>query len=100
MDPALWKLMRLQGRGLVRRVFRGARTPLGALFFVFGILIFGLWVSSAAMSASLQRRPDPDHVRAVVPLVLLGVCLLTSVTSASDKAIAFTPGEVDLLFPA
>src|SRR3954468_15825389 len=99
MDPALWKLMRLQGRGLLRRIFRGARTPRGAVFFVFGILLFALWISSAAMSARFQRRSDPENVRAVVPLVLLGVCLLSSVTSASDKAIAFTPGEVDLLFP-
>lgn len=96
MDPALWKLMRLQGRGLLRRIYRGAQSP---LFFVLGILIFALWMSSAAMSARFQRRADPENVRAVVPLVLLGVCLLSSVTGATDKAIAFTPGEVDMLFP-
>ena len=35
-----------------------------------------------------------------MPLALLGICLLTIVTSAGDKAIAFTPGEVDFLFAA
>lgn len=99
MDPALWKLMRLQGRGLLRRIFRGARTPRGAVFFAFGILLFAVWMLSAAVSVRFQRRADPENVRAVVPLVVLGVCLLSSVTGATDKAIAFTPGEVDLLFP-
>ena len=34
-----------------------------------------------------------------MPLALLGVCFMTAITSAGDKAIAFTPGEVDQLFP-
>ena len=31
--------------------------------------------------------------------MLLGICLLSTLTSAGEKAIAFTPGEIDFLFP-
>jgi hypothetical protein len=60
--------------------------------------LFGSWLWSATFAAQVDR-PGPDHVRGVVPLVLLGICLMTALTSAGDKAIAFTAGEVDLLFP-
>ena len=57
-----------------------------------------MWLASVVLSATMQR-PNPEYVRGVVPLILLGICLLTTMTSAGDKAVAFTPGEVDLLFP-
>ena len=98
IDPALIKLMRLQGRGMLRRIGRGARTRRGAAFFAVGVLMFGLWIASLSLNAS-GKRSDPNHVRLVAPLVLLGVCLLSAFTSAGEKAIAFTPGEVDFLFP-
>jgi hypothetical protein len=48
-----------------------------------------------------QRRGDESvhHLREIAPMALLGVCVLTIISSAGDKAIAFTPGEVDMLFP-
>src|SRR3954453_9635397 len=98
MDPALIKLMGLQGRGLFRRILRGARTVRGAVFFAFGVAIAAMWLASVLLSATMQR-PNPEYVRGVAPLILLGICLLTTMTSAGDKAVAFTPGEVDLLFP-
>jgi Putative ABC exporter len=98
MDPALIKLMLLQARGLLRRIVRGARTVRGAVFFAFGVGIAVLWLGSVLLSAKMQRQ-DPEYVRGVLPLILLGICILTTMTSAGDKAVAFTPGEVDLLFP-
>ncbi len=98
MDPALIKLMLLQGKALRRRSLRGLTTLRGAIFFLFGLMMFGLWVVGVAIGARTPR-PSPVHVRSVAPLILLGICLVSALTSAGDKAVAFTPGEVDFLFP-
>jgi len=90
--------MRLQGRGMLRRMVRGAASPRGAVFFGLGLLIFALWLMSIGMAGN---RPQPalSHVRAIAPLIILAICLISALTSAGERAIAFTPGEVDFLFP-
>ena len=40
MNPALLKLLRLQARAVVRRMFRGARTKRGAVFLIISCIIF------------------------------------------------------------
>ena len=98
MNPALLKLIYLQGRGMLRRMTRGAGTARRIVFFVVGAMLFIMWLLSGVAN-SFMRRSDPARVRAVTPLAILGVCILTAITSAGDKAIAFTGGEVDQLFP-
>src|SRR3954464_2154949 len=98
MSQALYQLMLMQLRGLLRRGLRQVRTPRGAIFFAFGVLIFVSWLVPNMMNLQ-EGRPSVQSVRNVMPLVLLGVTLLTTLTSAGEKAIAFTGGEVDLLFP-
>ena len=85
MDPALIKLMMLQGRGLLRRIVRGARTVRGAVFFAFGVGIAVLWLGSVLLSAKMQRQ-NPEYVRGILPLILLGICLLTTMTSAGVRS--------------
>lgn len=97
MNPALLILMRLQFRGLLRRLLRGARTVRGALFFALGLLIFAMWLVPVFIGGNIAKA-DPDNVRAVMPLILLGVVLGSALTSAGDKAVIFTPAEVDFLF--
>jgi hypothetical protein len=64
-----------------------------------------LWVGSVLINAVAagQRHhrvhAAPERFRDVAPLVLLGICMISIVSSSGDKAIAFTPGEVDMLFP-
>ncbi|MDB5358356.1 MAG: hypothetical protein JWN24_4809 [Phycisphaerales bacterium] len=104
IHPALYKLIALQGRGLVRRMLRGAGTPRRIVFFAVGAAVFLLWLGPAVVVATKTRSPAQqtkiiDRVRTVMPMALLGICIVTAVTSAGDKAIAFTPGEVDQLFP-
>lgn len=106
MDPALLKLIRLQARGFVRRMLRGATSPRRAIFLVLGLVVLLLWlgpllVTGIAIQSSHAVTPSAsaERVRTLAPLALLGVCLLTIVSSAGDRAIAFTPAEVDMLFP-
>jgi hypothetical protein len=104
IHPARNKLISLQGRGLVRRTLRGAGTPRRIVFFAVGAAVFLLWLGPAVVVATkhrsaAQQAKTIDQVRTVMPMALLGICIVTAVTSAGDKAIAFTPGEVDQLFP-
>ncbi|QOV92265.1 putative ABC exporter domain-containing protein [Humisphaera borealis] len=98
MPPALRHLIRLQLRGIFRSALRRAKTPRGAIFFAFGVLVFIAWLTPAILSAQVAK-PKPAEVRNVMPLILLGIGLLTTFTSAGEKAIAFTGGESDFLFP-
>jgi hypothetical protein len=106
MNPALFTLIRLQYQGFMRRILRGTNSPRRAVFLVIGLVVITGWLLLGVIPtiAVGQRHPEqlgaaPHRFRAVAPLALLGVCVLTIVSSAGDKAIAFTPGEVDMLFP-
>ena len=99
MAKALFHLMRLQFRGLTRRSLRGAHTPRRLALFVLGALMLVMWVWRQQYFSRHVRPPDPNRVRLAAPFALLGICLLTLVTSVGDRAISFTPGEVDLLLP-
>ena len=99
MDRALWMLLGLQAKSLLRRFSRGAKTVKGALFLTIGLAVFALWLFPALLSANIGPRSDPASVRAVAPVALLVACLLTVLTAGGERAIVFTPAEVDFLFP-
>jgi hypothetical protein len=98
MHPALYKLIGLQQRAFFRRMLRGKKSVSRILVFFIGAAICLGWLTFAAMN-TVNRRVEPTRVLAVMPMALLGICVVIAVTSAGDKAIAFTPGEVDQLFP-
>jgi hypothetical protein len=104
MNPALFTLLRLQFTGYFRRMTRGARSPRRAIFMVIGMGMILLWLGSVSISLLAGRQHSahlaaPHRFRAVAPLALLSLCVLMIVSSSGDKAVAFTPGEVDMLFP-
>jgi ABC-2 type transport system permease protein len=100
VHPGLWLLVRLRLRGWARRLYRGANTVRGVLLLVVGCLVFVAWVAPLFVQTALAPPQDLDEVRRWGPLVLLGFWLLNFVFSSSEGAIAFTPAEVNLLFPA
>ena len=99
LHPALIQLMKLQGRGLVRRFARGAKTPKGAAFVVIGVVVLGGGLFGSTITGVVTSRTDPQRVRLVMPLILIGACVGAVVGNAGDKAISFTPAEVNFLFP-
>jgi hypothetical protein len=100
MPPAaLLTLMNLQFRGQVRRALRGARTPKGAAFVVVGAAVVLLWLGPAVVTSFMMNRADPSHVRAAIPPILLAMALVSAVAHGGDKAVSFTPAEVNFLFP-
>src|SRR4051794_36428968 len=105
IPKALFKLVFLQFRGFFRRTLGTARSPRRAAFLLIGIGVVVLWLTPALYTfMAVGRNPARSHLstyrfREIAPLALLGICLLTMISSAGDKAIAFTAGEVDMLFP-
>jgi hypothetical protein len=98
MHRGLIKLMQLQARAVFRRMFRGAKTPRGLIYLIVGAILFFAWLGPSVAGAFLRPRTDPASVLMNFPLAMLGFCLMTLVTSAGERAVAFNPSEVDFLF--
>jgi len=100
VDRALWLLLELRTRAWVRRLVRMLGTARGILFFVVGSLFVCLWLGSLLW----QFQPvTPEHLAAVRrygPLGLISLFLVNLVFSTGERAIAFSPAEVNFLFPA
>jgi hypothetical protein len=99
LHPALLKLLALRFRGMRRRMLRGIKTPKGAVFFAVGVVMFGAWLGPSVFFAFSEDRPNPAQLEATMPMIVIGMCLLTLISSAGERAIYFSPGEVEFLFP-
>src|SRR5688500_9665815 len=95
---ALLLLTWLHTHATLRRSVRGARTVQGAAFLALGLVVLVLWLGPALASAFLVPRADPQRTLDVMPLILLAMCVSNLVTSVGERAVAFAPAEVDLLF--
>src|SRR5437762_1547941 len=99
MPIALLELIAVHGNARLRRSLRGVLTVRGATFLVLSGLIIAIWLASGFFGADRVGHADPDTVRTFFPIWLLMICAVNLMTSAGERAIAFTPPEVDLLFP-
>ena len=84
---------------MLRKTVRGARSKRGIALFALGLAVIVLWVAPAVALAMRGEKGDVNQFRALVPLGLLGMCMLSLMTSAGERAIYFSPGEVEFLFP-
>jgi hypothetical protein len=113
MHPALFLLMRLRRRALVRKTLSGLKTVRGALLlmvtagflvaFVLPQLLVPLLslVSPEAAKANRQIvEAATPVIRTLGPLFLLMFAIFSVATSWGEAAIYFTPSEVDFLFSA
>lgn len=98
---ALLLLMRLHAQANVRRLLVGIRTPKGA-FVSLCVLGFGLLILGPNIAMYLGREGPPAGQRFLqyAPLGLFAYTVLTLVTAAGEKSLAFSPSEVDFLFTA
>jgi hypothetical protein len=104
VKPALWLLLRLRLWGWLRRLFRNARTVRGALLLVLGGLCLLCGVGQAVVAQIVQAfradhvaRPYHEAVERYGPLALLAYFLSTLLFTSGERAVTFTPAEVNLL---
>jgi Putative ABC exporter len=100
MHPALVTLILLQGKALVRRFARTARSPRGLVFVGLAIVLLASWLVPGVTRQYVGNRLPPATARAMFPMAMLALCVVNLVTSLGDRAVAFLPPEVHLLFPA
>jgi hypothetical protein len=95
---ALGLLIGLQLRGWVRALGRNLRTVKGVLLVVVGLGFFVLWLLMVLL-ARTEGGLEPAGVRRYGPALLLAYCVLNVLFSSSERAIYFSPAEVNFLFP-
>ncbi len=105
MNRALFTLLRLNGKAIVRRALRGVKTVRGALLLLFTLGLLALMIGPQVFSAIVlggrpEMRQASDAAAPFAPLALLALTLFFALTSAGEVAVSFTPAEVALLFAA
>jgi hypothetical protein len=100
VHPALLTLILLQGKALARRSARTARSPRGIIFVALAVVLLAAWLVPGIMRQYVGDRLPPATARTMFPMAMLGLCVVNLVTSLGDRAVAFLPPEVHLLFPA
>jgi ABC-type transport system involved in multi-copper enzyme maturation permease subunit len=102
---ALWKLYRLRLRGSIRSMAGKLKSVRGAALGVFTVLVLGVMLGPNLVTAFKLRHDglmgrNADSFREVIPVAMLLYVVLSIVTSLGERAICFSPSEVDFLFPA
>jgi hypothetical protein len=99
VNRALWFLLGLQLRGWLRFGTRSLKSVKGALLALVGLGVFALWLVSLFLTEG-----TPAYTREKIleygPVGLLLYCLLNVVSTSGERAVYFSPGEVNFLFPA
>jgi hypothetical protein len=98
MHPALFKLTYLLFKGWVRRQFSGGsikRTVAG----IVAAVMFLLWFGNFAVWTAFGTAMDPRDTLMLLPAILTALALVPILLGNDDRALAFTPAEIDFLFP-
>jgi hypothetical protein len=98
VDRSLWLLLALRSRAWARNWVRKIRSLKGALLAVVGGLVFLPMIVTALFAPRVQVGAQVEALRLYGPLGLFGYCLLNVLLSAGDRAITYSPAEVNFLF--
>jgi hypothetical protein len=100
--PALRLLVRLKLRGVWRAQMRRLKRPSGWIFALLGLVLFGLWIGSIAVSFILRRPPayDPQSLRLWTGVAILVLCTMTVVGAFGHRGLYLPKEEIELAFSA
>ena len=98
MDRSLWLLLRLRSLAWIRRLGRNLRSLKGVLLAVVGSLVFVPMAISAWTMHGFQMSAQVEAIRRYGPLGLCFYCFLQVLLSAGDRAVYYSPAEVNFLF--
>ncbi len=99
MNRALWLLMALQMRGWLRYLGRNLRTIRGALLALVGFCVFVPWMITVLfVPTATATGIETNQLGRFGPAVLLLYCFVNVVFSSHERAIYFSPAEIQFLF--
>jgi hypothetical protein len=98
MPLALWTLLWLNFRAVIRKTGRQMKSARGIIFFIIGLCVLGLWIGPSIFLNTRMRTASHSNIMAVAPVVIFLMTLLNLFTSAGERAVTFTPAEIDFLF--
>lgn len=100
MHRALLLLMTLQLWGWLRFLGRSLRSVKGIILVLMGGSVFLLWLLMLTMKPPAEGRVDAENVLRYGPIALLAITLLSGLLAVTvQRAISFSPAEVNFLFP-
>ena len=98
MHPALRRLMALQARGWLRRQITGG-SPLRRVFRLVAVVLFALWMVTRAVRGFAFATPVSSEVLLdKAPYYIAVLAVLPLLFGNEDRALAFSPPEIDFLF--
>jgi hypothetical protein len=90
--------MRLQTGGWARKFYRSLHTVRGVLLALVGLAVIGFWIWGTMLTPREAAAVDAEGLRRSGPAFFLAYCVLTVLLSRGDRAIYFSPAEVNFLF--
>ncbi len=101
MDTSLLLLSRLRLRAGWRKVKRGLRTPMGIVAALFILAWLGMLLVPRLIIAYGVKEPPPQVALTKLfhPAALFAFWLMTNLAGRMKGPLAFSPAEVDFLFP-
>jgi hypothetical protein len=100
--PALWLLAKLKFRGVFRKQYRRLKSVRGAIFAFFGLLVFGLWFSSIALSQLMPKKAGQlargPFTAETVQLTLFFLLVFTLLSSLGFRGLFLPKEEIELIF--
>ena len=97
MDASLWLLIGLRARAWIRAWEKNLKTLKGGLLALVGVFVFVPLLASALLAPRVQTEAQLDAVRHYGALGLLIYCVLNVLFSSGDRAVSFSPAEVNFL---
>ena len=103
MHPALIKLLLLRARALVRKMFLGLRSPRRAVLTIITLAFVAVQTSAVLIGTFAGSDDIPINLGLLATWLPVGLMLffLVQILSPNSQAVlAFTPPEMQFLFPA
>jgi len=98
VHPALRQLMALQTRAWFRRQITGG-SPLRRLSRLLAVLLFVLWMLTRALRGmAFAANVSPEAILDKAPYYIAVLAVIPLLFGNEDRALAFSPPEIDFLF--
>lgn len=99
MDRSLWLLLVLRSKSLVRQWGRNLRSVKGIILALVGSLVFLPSLISILLAPASDEPPNLERIRRYGAAILFAYCVINVFLSTGERALYYSPAEVDFLFP-